>query len=149
MSKNLRRWLRYMALLVIILILCLQSQASSEKLTGAVSSGVSAVLNFFGGKSSASSVYYAVRKCGHFLVFALLSLFGHLAISGDASNNKAGFYCSTITGVIIALVAEFCQASALGRHATFKDALINLGGTALGIIIGSLVTTIQRHRRAT
>ena len=139
MSVELKRWLRYLALLIMVLFLCWQNKTSSENINNGVSHGVSAVMNFFGGNTTAGQIYFMVRKSGHFVAFLALGLLGHLAISGDATTTKSAIACSLSVNMAIALLAEITQAYASGRTATFRDALINMSGSAIGILIGIII----------
>ena len=146
MNFRLKRWFRYIVILIIVLILCWQNSSSSENLTNSASRTVSAICIFFGGHTTASGIYWIVRKIGHFLAFTVLSTCGHLAISGDANDFKSAAKWSAIVNLAVALLGEIAQAYALDRCATLKDAFINLSGAALGILIGICIEDIRQKR---
>ena len=150
LSKNLKRWLRYIVVLVIVLYLCWQNSGASGRLTQGVCDVVSDVMEFFGGErartiTTDANFYMIVRKSGHGLAFMALAFCGHLAIDADATTRKARNWSSLGLNLGMALIAEILQAYVAARTPTTRDAVINLAGATLGILFAAIVAAVQRR----
>lgn len=144
MTLGLKRWLRYIFVLVCVLILCWQNSGDSGKLTQGVCDAIRGVVGFFGGEVKINNFYLLVRKTGHAVAFLVLAFCGHLAILADAESWNAVLFSSFGLNFAIATLAEFCQSYALGRQATARDVLINLIGTLIGMLIANVYELIRR-----
>ena len=76
-------------------------------------------------------------------MFAGLAFTGHLAISGSANNLKAAIVSSLVMSLLIASVAEISQAYTFDRQASSTDAIINISGSLVGILVGMLFEFIR------
>ena len=145
LSKQLKRWLKYIAILLVVFVLCWQNSSDSENVTNATV-GIVQKISVLLGKDLAYSekLYYLIRKLGHGLVFTILAYAGHLAINSSATTVKASVLTSFIMSIFIAIMAEFMQAYTFGRSASIRDAAINVAGTIVGSLLGLLTEWISK-----
>ena len=144
MSLELKRWLWYVAFLLIVFVLCWQNSYDSIRVTNTTLDAIQKISHVLGKDLEYSTkLYYTIRKIGHGLVFAGLAFTGHLAISGSANNLKAAIISSLVMSLLIASVAEISQAYTFDRQASFTDAIINISGSLVGILVGMLFEFIR------
>ena len=145
MSRQLKRWLKYIAILLVVFVLCWQNSTDSENVTNTTVGLVQKISVLLGKDLEYSTkLYYLVRKLGHGLVFLILAYAGHLAINSSATTVKASLLTSFIMSIFIAVMAEFMQAYTFGRSASFTDAGINVAGTIVGILLGIFAEWISK-----
>ncbi len=145
LSRQLKRWLWYIAILLVVFVLSWQNSSDSETITNATVGIVQKISKILGKNLEYSqNLYYLIRKLGHGLVFTILAYAGHLAINSSATTLRATVLTSIIMSVFIALMAEFMQAYSFGRKASFVDAGINVAGTLVGILLGIIVEWIRQ-----
>ena len=145
LSRQLKRWLKYIAILLVVFVLCWQNSTDSENVTNTTVGLVQKISVLLGKDLEYSTnLYYLVRKIGHGLVFAILAYAGHLAINSSATTIKASVLTSLIMSIFIAVMAEFMQAYTFSRSASFTDASINVAGTIVGILMGILTEWISK-----
>ena len=145
LSRQLKRWLWYIAILLVVFVLCWQNSSDSENVTNATVGVVQKISRILGKDLEYSqNLYYLIRKLGHGLVFVILAYAGHLAINGSATTIRAAILTSIIMSIFIAVMAEFMQAYSFDRSASYTDAAINAAGTIIGIIIGIITEWIRK-----
>ena len=147
MNLALKRWIRFTAFLVLVMILCWQNSSDSENLTNLVYGVVRTIEKFFGQDATYSiDNYYITRKVGHCIVFAIMAFFSHVAIAATANNHRSAMVCSFIVNPVIAIVTEICQTYALSRTTSIIDALINICGCIIGIGIATLYVAVNDEK---
>ena len=90
MNLALKRWVKYVAILLVVFVLCWQNSSDSTTVTNTTVGFVQKFSNMFGKDLEYSEhLYYLVRKIGHGFVFLVLAFAGHLAIQETASSMRA------------------------------------------------------------
>lgn len=146
LTVQLKRWLWYVSVIMVVFVLCWQNSTDSTTVTYTTMRTVQRISHVLGKDLAYSEkLYYIVRKTGHFLVFVSLAFIGHLAINSSADSLRAAIVCSFSMGFVIAVIAEFCQAYAFDREANTTDAIINITGTILGILVGIIYEWIKNY----
>lgn len=145
LNLALKRWVKYVAILLVVFVLCWQNSADSTTVTNTTVRMVQKISNMFGKDLEYSeNLYYLIRKIGHGLVFLVLAFAGHLAIAETASTMRAAVITSFTMGIIIAILTELMQAYAFDRRTSLADAGINVAGTILGILLGLLFEWLRK-----
>ena len=145
MSLALKRWVKYVAVLLVVFVLCWQNSYDSTTVTN-TTVGIVQKLSHMLGKDLeyTENLYYLIRKIGHGLVFLILAFAGHLAIAETATSMRATILTSAIMGIAISILTEILQSYIFDRRTSFVDAGINIAGTVLGILIGLLYEWLRK-----
>ncbi len=138
----------YVVLLILVLFLCLQNSADSGELTLTICNVVHSIARVFEQELEITDYYFLVRKGGHFVAFTILSMSGCLAVMCCTRSLGVGMCISMALNLSIATFAEYAQLYAVGRVFTIRDALINLLGAMLGIILGLVIDAVRIARVA-
>lgn len=138
MTKSLRRWLWYVLTLFLVLFLCWQNSGDSGDLSRKIAGMCQRVLERCLGTSfEAEEFHFVVRKIGHGVAFLILSCLGHLAIAAVGSTRAIIVLTTSLMNIGVAVLAELFQTFSEGRFTTPRDALINILGASLGVLLGA------------
>lgn len=145
LSLALKRWVKYVAVLLVVFVLCWQNSYDSTTVTN-TTVGIVQKLSHMLGKDLeyTEKLYYLIRKTGHGLVFLILAFAGHLAIAETATSMRATILTSAIMGIMISILTELLQSYIFDRRTSLVDAGINIAGTVLGILLGLLYEWLRK-----
>ncbi len=145
MNLALKRWVKYVAILLVVFVLCWQNSSDSTTVT-TTTVGIVQKLSHMLGKNLeyTENLYYLIRKIGHGLVFLILAFAGHLAIAETATSMRATILTSAIMGIMISILTELLQSYIFDRRTSLVDAGINIAGTVLGILLGLLYEWLRK-----
>ena len=147
MNTKLKRWLHAIIVMIITLFLCWQNSSDSTKITTETCQVVQKLLSSLGIKIEFNIIlYYLVRKAGHCLVFAVLSLRLYLAFDTSLRLPKDVIVATILVGISTAILTEYAQLYFDGRTANFIDATINIVGITLGILAAKKTEQFKVYR---
>ena len=157
------------SLLLFLLVLCVQmiifsfsmrdgetSSAQSGAVVDIVGPAVEKVLPIFGVEPTRDNVVIFVRKCGHFLEFALLGMVFFFAVASLCKKKTTAMVWAMGLAFLTACGDEYIQSFSPGRASQFTDVLIDSAGALTGILFAFLCTLFfckksrkRRKRKAT
>ena len=126
-----------------VMFLCWQDAETSRKMTEAIVKVLAGLARGIGLDFSGDGAYLVVRKLGHFVAFLLLTMLGYCTIVADAKEPMLALAYFIALSATVAIVAETGQALIGDRYATTDDAVVNMTGAALGLMIGSRIKPLS------
>lgn len=157
------------SLLLFLAVLCVQlfifsfsmrngeeSSAQSSAVVDIIGPAVEEILPVVKVEPTHDNVVIFVRKCGHFLEFALLGTVAFLAMGSVVKKGVKAAPCALALAFFTACADECIQLTSLGRAGRFGDVLIDSAGALTGILFMWLLAVLirklvrkHRTRRAT
>ena len=152
------------SLLLFFAVLCVQlfifsfslrngedSSAQSSAVVDIVGPAVEEILPIVRVEPTRDNVVIFVRKCGHFLEFALLGTVAFLAMGSVLKKGLKAAPCALSLSFLTACADECIQLSSPGRAGRFTDVLIDSAGALTGILfvwfVAVLIRILVRKRR--
>ena len=152
-------------LLLFLAVLCVQlfifsfsmrngkeSSAQSSAVVDIIGPAVEEILPIVQVEPTRDNVVIFVRKCGHFLEFALLGTVAFLAMGSVLKKGLIAAPCALALAFLTACADECIQLTSPGRAGRFGDVLIDSAGALSGILfmwlLAVLIRGLVRKRRA-
>lgn len=119
----------------------------SSALSQGVVAAVRAALTTMG-LPSAWVTNFVVRKCGHFLEYALLGVLVSQALDPDHELRRRALPVIALVLAIVPSIDECIQLFIPGRSGQLTDVLLDICGAATGVVLRTVVVHVKRRRRA-
>ena len=93
-------------------------------------------------------VHPTVRKIAHAFEYAILCILLVLSLKSSGVKTSRVYLLAIIGCMLYAISDEIHQLFVNGRSAEFRDAVIDTGGSAIGLILLEIVNNIKRKNKS-
>lgn len=119
------------------------SSALSQSVVAAVRAALEGV-----GLPSAWVTNFLVRKCGHFLEYAVLGVLVSQALEPGRGSFRRSLPAIVFILVLVPCIDESIQLFIPGRSGQVTDVLLDVCGAAAGVVLRTVVVRRKKRRRA-
>ena len=144
MRRQLFRWTLVTLWLILTVHLSRQTGVESSTVSGWLAHGLYHICDALGINLSFVTFHAVLRKIAHFGIHFILAWLGYRALLVSCEQKRNAIILSLVLYGVIAIVDEAIQGISPGRAMMLGDAIINLFGIVLGVIIGILTTKQQK-----